>query len=169
MCVSNVNATVTLFSDIKNVESQGLQDFSRPFDFIISNQYEGNIRTIGGFYIVVDITLLGTTNEERKKTNIICNKQKLNVLLRLTKSSSHSDKIMFLDIDEFTIDASDASIIKKNACVPYINYRKIKKIENNGIQINPDAGLGDYVFKVLVKRPCDEEWQPQSFYNLRIE
>lgn len=168
MCVQNVNATISLFTDVRRVEIQGAQEFIRPFDIIISNTFNNN-KYIGGFFIVVDITLLSTTNEEKKKTNVIYNKQKIDILIRMTKSSKDKEKQLSLDIDEFTIDASNENLIKTNACVDYINYKKIKKIDVNAIQLSPEAGTGDYIFKVLVKRPCDEDFQVQSIYNLRVE
>ncbi len=168
MCVQNVNATVSLFTDVRKAEIQGAQEFIRPFDIIISNSLNGN-KYIGGFYIVVDITLLSTTNDEKKKTNVLFNKQKIEILLRMTKSSNNKDKQLSLDIDEFTIDASNENLIKTNACVDYINYKKIKKIDTNAIQLSSEAGTGDYIFKVLVKRPCDDDFQVQSLYNLRVE
>lgn len=168
MCVQNVNATLSLFSEVRNIEMQGAQEFVRPFDIIVSKGINDN-KFIGGFYIVVDITLLSTTNEEKKKNNVVYNKQKLDVLIRLTKSSEDEDKRLSLDIDEFVIDTSNENIVKTNACVPYINYKKIKKIDNGAIQLSPEVGTGDYIFKVLVKRPCDNEYQVQSIHNLRIE
>lgn len=168
MCVQNVNATVSLFSDIRNVDIQGAQEFIRPFDIIVSKNVNGNTY-IGGFYIVIDITLLSTTNEGKKDTNVVYNSEKMDVLIRLTKPSKNEEKILSLDIDEFVIDASNESIVKKNACVPYINFKKIKKINTNAIQLSPKAGTGDYVLKVLVKRFCDQDWNVQSIYNLRID
>lgn len=168
MCVQNVNATVSLFTEVRNIEMQGAQEFVRPFDIIVSKNINDN-KYIGGFYIVVDITLLSTTNEEKQKTNVIYNNQKIDILIRLTKSSKDEERRLSLDIDEFTIDASNDNLIKRNACVDYINYKKIKKIDVNAIQLSPEAGTGDYIFKVLVKRPCDAEYQVQSIHNLRIE
>lgn len=168
MCVQNVNATISLFTDVRRAEIQGAQEFIRPFDIIISNSFNNN-KYIGGFFIVVDITLLSTTNTEKKKTNVIYNKQKIDILIRMTKSSKDKEKQLSLDIDEFAIDASNENRIKTNACVDYINYKKIKKIDVNAIQLSPEAGTGDYIFKVLVKRPCDDDFQVQSIYNLRVE
>lgn len=168
MCVQNVNATLSLFTEVRNMEIQGAQEFVRPFDIIVSKSINDN-KYIGGFYIVVDITLLSTTNEEKKKNNVVYNNQKLDILIRLTKSSKDEEKRLSLDIDEFTIDASNINLVKTNACVDYINYKKIKKIDTNAIQLSPEVGTGDYIFKVLVKRPCDSEYQVQSIHNLRIE
>lgn len=169
MCVQNVNATISLFSDVKNIENQGSQEFIRPFDVIRATTSDDGSTYIGDFYIVVDITLLSTTADERKATNVIINKQNLNVLLRLTKSTEDTDKRLSLDLDHFCIDASDENIVKKNACVHYINYKRIKKIDVKAIKLNSIAGFGDYILKVLVKRPVDSDWQVQSIYNLRIE
>lgn len=168
MCVQNVNATISLFSEVRNMEIQGSQEFVKPFDIIVSKSLNGN-KYIGGFVVVVDITLLSTTNDQKKTTNVVYNKGKMDVLIRLTKSSSDENKRLSLDIDEFCIDTSNENLLKKNACVEYINYKKIKKIDTNAIQLSPIAGTGDYVFKVLVKRPCDSDWQVQSVYNLRVE
>lgn len=168
MCVQNVNATVSLFTEVRNIEMQGAQEFVRPFDIIVSKNINDN-KYIGGFYIVVDITLLSTTNKEKQKTNVVYNNQKIDILIRLTKSSKDEEKRLSLDIDEFTIDASNDNLVKRNACVDYINYKKIKKIDVNAIQLSPEAGTGDYIFKVLVKRPCDNEYQVQSIHYLRIE
>lgn len=168
MCVQNVNATISLFREVRQAEIQGAQEFVCPFDVILSNSIN-NKKHIGGFYIVTNITLLSTTNEKKKRTNVVYNKQKIDIIIRMTKSSTDKDKQLSLDIDEFTIDASDKDIVKTNACVEYINYNKIKKIGTNAIQLSPDAGTGDYILKVLVKRPCDEDFQVQSIYNLRVE
>lgn len=168
MCVQNVNATLSLFTDVKNMEIQGNQEFIRPFDIIVSKSINNN-KYIGGFYIVVDINLLSTTNEHKKETNVVYNRAKIDILVRLTKISDDEEKRLSLDIDEFTIDASDDNLVKTNACVDYINYKKIKKIDTNAIQLSPNAGTGKYVLKVLVKRPCDTEYQVQSIYGLRIE
>lgn len=168
MCVQNVNATISLFTEVRNAEIQGAQEFVRPFDIIISKTINDN-KYIGGFYIVVDINLLSTTNEEKQKDNVIYNHKPLDVIVRLTKSHKDKEKRLSLDVDEFIIDAANDNLIKRNACVDYISYKKIKKIDTNAIQLSKEAGTGDYIFKVLVKRPCDTEYQVQSVYNLRIE
>lgn len=168
MCVQNVNATISLFRDVRRAEVQGAQEFMLPFDTIISNSFNNN-RYIGGFFIVIDIALLSTTNEEKKKTNVIYNKEKINILIRMTKSSKDKEKQLSLDIDDFTIDASQRDLIKTNACVEYINYKRIKKIDVNAIQLTPEVGIGDYIFKVLVKRPYDKNFQVQSIYGLKVE
>lgn len=168
MCVPNINATISLFSNVKNIDNQGELEFCKPFDIIMSRTINDGIRCIGGFYIVIDMTLLSTNNEERIKDNVVATKGKLNVLLRLTKTDRDLNRILHLDLDEFTIDAG-TEIIHENACIPYINYKKIKKIDANAIQLSPQAQGSNYVLKILVQRPCDSDWQLQTLFNLKIE
>lgn len=168
MCVPNINATISLFSNVKNIENQGDLEFCRPFDIIASQTINDGIKCIGGFFIVIDMTLLATTSKEKSKDNVVVNKQKLNVLLRLTKTNKDPNKILHLDLDEFTIDAS-VETIHEDACIPYIRYKKIKKIDANAIQLSPKAEGRNYVLKILVQRPCDTDWQIQTLYNLKIE
>lgn len=168
MCVPNINATISLFANVNNIDNQGELEFCKPFDIIVSRTINDGIRCIGGFYIVIDMTLLSTNTPERIPENVVANKQKLNVLLRLTKTSKDPDKILHLDLDEFTIDAN-TEVIHSNACIPYIKYKKIKKIDANAIQLSPQAEGSNYVLKILVQRPCDQDWQLQTLYNLKIE
>lgn len=168
MCIPNINATISLFSNVNNIDNQGELEFCKPFDVIMSRTFNDGIKCIGGFFIVIDMTLLSTTSEERLKENVVVNKQKLNVLLRLTKTSKDPNKVLHLDLDEFTIDAA-TEIIHNDACIPYIKYKKIKKIDVNAIQLSPQAEGSNYVLKILLQRPCDEDWQIQTLYNLKIE
>ncbi len=168
MCVPNINATISLFSNVNNIENQGELEFCRPFDIIMSRTINDGIKCIGGFYIVIDMTLLSTNASDKMEENVVVNKEKLNVLLRLTKTSKDQDKILNLDLDTFTIDAA-VETIHENACIPYIKYKKIKKIDVNAIQLSPQAQGSNYVLKILVQRPCDSDWQLQTLYNLKIE
>lgn len=71
------------------------------------------------------------------------------------------------DLDKFEIDTKQSEDIIYDACVPYLNYKRITYIENVVLDIeNPK---GNYVIKILVKTPGDEKYVVQSICHLRVE
>lgn len=155
MCISNVNATAELIKSITNENEQRV--FSMPFDTFLLNSGECSIRN---FHIMVNLTLMGTTNEENKRTNVVETNGILYVLIRLTRLSSDINNQLSVDLDRFSIDVSSSDIVKMQACVPYVNYERLLKI--NELPLPESDPTGNYVLKVLVKTSQDTQWNVQS-------
>ena len=70
-------------------------------------------------------------------------------------------------MDKFLIDAEDeANIIHDDACVPYLNYKRISNIGK--IDIDLQHPQGSYVVKILVKEPGKDKYIVQSMHHLEI-
>lgn len=162
MCMKNVNATVCLFASVRRNDEY--VSFSLPFD-TIKCALRNNTPYISDFFIVANVNLMGTTNEEAKSHNIVQNEKKLNCLLRLTKISKESNERVSWDIEEFSIDASDKMIRFDGACVPTVNFRKV--VEVNDIELTENY-RGDYALKLLVRTNEAEKWEVQSIVRLTV-
>lgn len=165
MCIQNINITGTLFKKV--VYETDYKSFERPFD-VITAKISNSVSYIEDFAIVLNFCLMGTNNPNNKETNIVNRRDKLDVLIRLSKVSKYTEKQLSIDLAEFTLDIKDDSdLIISRACVDYITLRKVFTVSR--IDLNSVAGLGDYVFKILVKTPEQNNWNVQSYIPLRIQ
>ena len=162
MCMKSVNATVNLFASVR--KSEDYISFSVPFD-TIKCIIKNNVPYISDFFIVANINLMGTTNEDTKSLNVVESNKELFCLMRLTKISKDSSERVSWDIEQFSIDASDKTYRFDDACVPTVNYRKIVQVQN--IELTENY-RGDYALKLLVRTSDDEPWEVQSIVRLTV-
>ena len=93
---------------------------------------------------------------------------KLEVCIRLTKCTLEDSERISYDLDKFVIDTEDeANFVYEDACVPYLNYKRISNIGK--IEINLDNPQGSYVVKILVKEPNETKYTVQSLHHLEIQ
>ena len=94
-------------------------------------------------------------------------REKLEVKLRLTKCTKDETERLSIDLDDFTIDTKNSNDIITDACVPYLNYKRITHIGSITLDINNPKG--SYVIKVLVKTSSDAKYTVQSIQHLQIK
>lgn len=162
MCMKNINATLNLFASVERADK--CISFSVPFD-TIKCIFKNNVPYISNFFIVANMNLLGTTNEEAKKINVVENRKELFCLIRLTKISSVSTEKFSWDIERFSVDASNKAYRFDDARVPTVNYRKIVEVQN--IKLTENC-RGDYALKLLVRTSKNEPWEVQSIARLTV-
>lgn len=165
MCIQNINVITKLYKKIYRAEDNYY--FDEPFDTIIAKTIDGN-KYIEDFAIAINFNMLGTTDEEKKKNNIVESRGKLYVDVKMCKLSKEIERQLTTTLTTFEIDLSSDDIIFQRACVPYVLYDKILNVKRIKL---PDTGeLGNYVIKVRVKVDAEaEKWNLQSIYPLRIE
>ena len=167
MGLYNVNITGNLYKSL--TIKKGYKAFEFPFDTIVSNK-EGRKLYISDFYIVLNFSLLGTNIEEHKEENLINNKGKLELLLRISNVSLEENKRKYSNITKLEVDLQDNQryiISPINAEVNFSTYRETFYITE--ITLDNEVGLGDYIIEILVKTTSNEKWKLQSLIPLRIE
>lgn len=170
MCMKNVNAVARLYNEVEIRNNPNrISTFKNQFDIISAKFNKENNPYIGDFYIVSEVNLLGTANQEDSETNIVEQRKKVKFKVRITKLSNENDKQYSWDVDEFVIDTSKEGLIIKGACVPYINFTKVSEV--NRIQLTPNDYSGEYVIKILLKTsdlPEEANWIVQSISRLSV-
>lgn len=163
MCTQYLNANVALFKAVTKNNNE-VTGFFEPFDCIVADCSNKVIR-INEFNIITYINLLESSN--KNAGNILDNRETLQVKLRLTKCTKNDNERLSLDLDDFEIKTKDSGDIVYDACVPYLNYKRITHVEN--IDLDIENPKGSYVIKVLVKTPAEQKYTVQSIYHLKIE
>ena len=167
MGLYNVNITGNLYKSL--TIKKGYKAFEFPFDTIVANK-EGRKLYISDFYILLNFSLLGTNIEEHKEENLINNKGKLELLLRISNVSLEENKRKYSNITKLEVDLQDNQryiISPINAEVNFSTYRETFYITE--ITLDNEVGLGDYIIEILVKTTSNEKWKLQSLIPLRIE
>lgn len=165
MCMKYLNATVNCFENVIYRTNSSLPyAYERPFDGVIAVKENGEYY-LNSFGIVTSLCLLGTNKEDCKKDNLLSQRGKLDVIIRLTKCDKDPEKRIGLDIDEFQIDCKEKEEDICVACYDFLNYTRITKTN----RIKLDAGKGKYVIKVLVKDHKDSIYTVQSMFMLIIK
>lgn len=160
MCMQYINANIALFREISKNKNEDIS-LVDPFKRIIADR-----KTISEFAIVSYITLMGSN--KKKANNILDRRGKLEVCIRLTKCTLEDSERISYDLDKFVIDTEDeANIVYEDACVPYLNYKRISNIGK--IEINLDNPQGSYVVKILVKELNETKYTVQSLHHLEIQ
>lgn len=163
MCTQYLNANVVLFKSVTK-NNNDIVGFYEPFDCITTDTCNG-VLEIGEFNIITYITLLESSN--RKAGNVLDKREKLEVKLRLTKCTKDETERLSIDLDDFTIDTKNSNDIIIDACVPYLNYKRITHIGSITLDINNPKG--SYVIKVLVRTSSDDKYTVQSIQHLQIK
>lgn len=160
------NVAISCYQSVAMLDSS-IVSLSCPFDKITVDPKE-DVVSIGNFFVVTHINLLGTNDEENKHYSILEKGENLDVIVRLTKCDIDENNQRYIDLDCFTVDLQDEEN-KKNihkACFSYFNYKRITKIE----PIKLPLGIGTYVIKVLVKESSQEDtkYTIQSMSHLSV-
>ena len=164
MCVRNLNAITRLYDYVDfNKQNPSKSIYQNQFDIITAKFDEDGNPYIGGFYIVTDINVLGTTKEEYEKENFLNQHKAFNVKIRITKLNPDENKQYTWDIDTFTVNTANDDLIE-NACVPFINMANITEV--NKIILDRNDYKGKYVVKVLIQK--GDSWAIQSITGLKI-
>ena len=163
MCTQYLNANIALFKSVTKSNNE-VTGFFEPFDCIVADNSSKVIR-INEFNIITYINLLESSN--KKANNILDKRETLQVKIRLTKCTKDDNERLSIDLDDFEIVTKDSEDIVYDACVPYLNYKRITHIEN--IDLDIENPKGSYVIKVLVKTPEEPKYTVQSIYHLKIE
>lgn len=154
-----VNANIALFREISKNQND-IITFTNPFESIVVEE-----KTISDFAIVSYITLLGSN--KKRVDNILDRHGKIDVCIRITKCTPNDSERISYDLDKFSIDTKDeVNIVYNDACVPYLNYKRITNIGK--IEFNLSEPKGSYVIKLLIKEPTDEKYTVQSLCHLNI-
>lgn len=162
MCMKYVNATAICYANVVQEKGHPVL-FETPFNELITIM-DGKLRKTGPFFVVTQINVIGTNNEDHKKENILEQGEILDVIIRLTRRSSEDAKRVCVDLDSFSIDLSESNVNIETACYRFLNYPRITAVDDLVL----DGGLGSYVIKVLVKRSTDEKYTIQSMTGLTI-
>lgn len=167
MCMKFINVAVSCYQSVAQVDNS-IISLNAPFDRIIPDS-ENSLVSIGNFFVVTHINLLGTNDEKNKIYSVLEKGENLDVIVRLTKCDIDENNQRYRDLDCFTIDLQDEEN-KKNihrACFPYFNYKRITKIEPFKLPL----GTGLYVIKVLVKESSqgEDDYTIQSMSHLLVE
>lgn len=165
MCMKYVNAAVSCYQAVTMLDNS-IVSISCPFDKITVDSNEDFI-SIGNFFVITHINLLGTNDEENKQYSVLETGENLAVIVRLTKCDIDENNQRYIDLDNFTIDLQDNENRKNihKACFSYFNYKRVTKIE----PIKLPLGTGTYVIKVLVKKASQEEnYTIQSMSHLSV-
>ena len=163
MCTQYLNANIALFKGVKKNNNE-IVAFVEPFDCIVAD-CSGNVVAIKDFNVITYINMLESSG--KKAGNILDMRKTLQVCIRLTKCTKDIEEKLSVDLDNFCIETRDSSDIVYDACVPYLNFKRITHVDNINLDIaNP---RGSYVIKVLTKTPDDEKYTVQSIQHLKIE
>lgn len=163
MCIQYLNANLMLFRSVTK-NNHEITGFLEPFDCIDTDCQNGSI-AIKDFNIVTYINLL--ESNQKKAENILDLRKTLQVCIRLTKCTKNDDERLSVDLDNFDIVTKDSNDIVYDACVPYLNFKRITHVDSIHLDIpNPK---GSYVIKILVKTPDEAKYTVQSIHHLKIE
>ena len=163
MCTKYLNANIALFKTVSKNNNKVIA-FGEPFDCLIAD-CEGNEISITDFNVITYLNLLESSG--KNAGNVLDRRGNLEVCIRLTKCTKESEERLSVDLDRFEIITEGSQDIHYDACVPYLNYKRITHIDSINLDVvNPK---GSYVIKVLVKEPTDEKYTVQAITHLTIE
>lgn len=163
MCMKYLNATTCCYESV-TLKGEKPISFNRPFNRIIATKQVDGTFAISGFSIVTQMSLLGTNTEANKAVNIIEQQGCIDVIIRLTKCDVDAEKQLARDLDIFKINIKEMSNQIDRACYSFLNYTRITEISD----VKLDAGIGNYVIKVLVKNEVDDNYTIQTMSSFQI-
>lgn len=163
MCKKYVNANVSCYKSISTVDNHILS-LNAPLSSLKINK---NNKGVDNFVIVTKFNFLGTNNSASQRNNVLFNREKINIIIRLTKCDEDVNKRLGNDIDKFTIDLEQAYNDKQVsvACFDFYDYTRVTNVDC--ITELPKAGL--YVIKVLIKTESEEKYTIQSMSKFLVE
>lgn len=166
MCMKYTNIAVSCYQSVAMLDNS-IVSLNCPFDKITIEPND-DVVSIGNFFVVTHINLLGTNDEKNKSHSVLEKGENLDVIVRLTKCDIDENNQRYIDLDCFTVDLQSEENRKNihRACFSYFNYKRITKIE----PIKLPLGTGTYVIKVLVKESSQEDtnYTIQSMSHLSI-
>lgn len=146
-----VNITTGCYNSITKLEDK-IVSFNTPIVSLSSkDDVEGNV--IGGFFVVTQLSFLGTDKPEMKKENLLELRETVDIIIRLTKCDPDPQKRICFDLDEFTINFREEEKKGniKTACFDFFNQTRITEVK----KLTLPAKTGNYVLKVLIKKTSD--------------
>ena len=166
MCMKYVNANILYFSDVIMEDNKPIA-YNYPFDRLdVDTKVHGDCPKIGDFVIMVQISILGTDDKD-VNDNILNNREKLEVTVKMTKCSSNPENQVSKELDSFVINTKEKDKLISHSCYDFLNYTRVIRVNRNDISI--DYGLGKYVVKVLVTDPKTGKRSIQTMKKLSIE
>lgn len=164
MCMKYININTACYESLSTIDER-IISFNAPLNSV-GTKYENDMLITDGFIIVTQIGFLGTNNKEHVAENVLLSRDKVDIIIRLTKRSPDVERRVGLDIDTFTIDLREAEAEQQinEACFEYYNYTRITNIKKIELPVGP----GTYILKVLLKRPSDSAFTIQSMNTLTI-
>lgn len=164
MCMKYVNVCTSCYESLSTIDER-IISFNAPLNSVESRYENGKILT-DSFIIVTQIGFLGTSSEEHKAENVLCSRDKIDVIIRLTKRDKDIANRVGLDIDSFSIDLQEVESenLIDAACFEYYSYTRITNVK----KIELPVGAGTYVLKVLLKKQNENMFTIQSMNTLVI-
>lgn len=170
MCMINVNAFMELYDGVTG--DLGNRNFIKLFDSIELSRDENGNCCIKDIYLVININIMKSFNENNIKYNVLNNHGKLHVQLQLVKNG---DDNISISLSEFKYDFSElgenhTDIVQYDKG-EYFSQKRILKIDSIVLPNNWENG--NYRFELLLKREnpdyIDKEWILQTFCSLEIK
>lgn len=161
MCMKYVNVNTTCYKTVSTVDKK-VVSFIAPLRSVDSHVDEQGNRYTDDFTIVTQIGFVGTNSEEHKADSVLCSRETVDIIIRLTKRTKNEEHRLGGDLDCFSIDLNTASL--EEACFEYYNYTRITDVSN----LKLPAGSGAYVIKVLIKRHQESKYSVQSIATIVI-
>lgn len=167
MCVPNVNAIISLYSNVNFDEESKSSDFVGAFDSI-----EENNGKITDFYIVVSFNLIQSSAEsENARLNVLNTFGKLSYKLRLTTTANNLPLFMELTNRclDFAEDGEERNDLITRNIVDVYNKRFVLHVQN--IVLPDEYDQDNCSIDLLVKREIegiDDGWNVQAIMPMQI-
>lgn len=175
MASKYINATTTPYHSVTiHKDSGAILSLNAPLIAINSVFDKAGRAYLPEFYVVTDMTFIGTSEEACLPENPLHNGKKIDVTIRLTRCSEDPNKTAYVDLDSFTIDLAqvrkDGQL--KQACWEFYNYTRITKVGNGVIQLSEKEdgtpAYGPYVLKVIIQEGDDTPLFVQGITSMEI-
>lgn len=171
MCLKYVNATIGLYSNVELDQAGNAISFCGAFDHLVVQKDASGALAAGNFEVVIHFNLLGT-DAEAHLANCFVEQRKgvLEVLVKLSRTSTDPNKQVAMIIDKFEMDLEqlDKNNCYQKACFSYLNHCHV--IHTGHLVFEP--GYGKYVIKVEARWKRDDgqenPFAVQALYPLHI-
>lgn len=165
MCMKYVNANASCYKSITTYNDRYLS-YDAPFESIPAVSGNEDECYVDDFKIITNINFLGTNNDQFKADNVLVQREKLNVMVRVTKCAAAEQDRLCLDLDKYDIDLSEyhKKGLISHACFDFLDTTRITNV--NRLRF---PGTGKYVIKILIKKDSDSDYSIQSMSKLIIE
>ena len=163
MCMRYVNAVTTCYSSM-NTSNDNILSFNMPVNGV--DVKDRDVPQIDKLIVLCQFNFLGTSDPQKKEFSVLENKDKIDIVIRLTKCSKDPSQRLGYDLDSFSLDFN--KIYQENqqqtACFDFYDYMRIINVTNLPLP----HGTGKYVIKTLIKKSNEPNYTIQSMTNLTI-
>lgn len=161
MCMKYVNANTTCYLSV-DTENNKTLSLNIPFVGMYGEKtsIDGDTRyKLNRFFICLNLTFLGTQDDERINESVLSSRDTVEIVLRLTKLSENPQYRDFIDLEKFTLDFNELANTGQLslACFEYYNINKIIKVDQLAV-----PSLGRYVIKTIIRRKSDNSETVQN-------